>query len=363
MRRRLLSAAGAVAIALPLAVAGAGTAFAAEPFAQLTVTPNPAQAGDRVTLNSVCRNGDGTDGRATNVTSNVLESVSSDFRTATVKRGTTSASYNVDLTCSVKDDAGVQKEAKDTASLTVGRGGNNGGSRGSCADYARDGIYDIRRGDFRYRDVLDRDRDGIACERNQDDWDYGDWDRNGRNNGPWDRDRECRDLREARDEARTQINEANTRITEGQALTSADGAAITSSERLEIDQQVREAQDAIKAFEDERNDANRRCDDVDDDLNVALLPIPGDSTVVTSVAPAPAPAAPAPAPSYSGSGGGSRNDAPTGGSETGIPADDEVDTSLVAGLAVGFGLAAAVGSVAIAQVYLEAEAEAEANQR
>jgi len=36
----------------------------------------------------------------------------------------------------------------------------------TCAAAARAGVYDIPRSDPRYRTYLDRDRDGIACERN-----------------------------------------------------------------------------------------------------------------------------------------------------------------------------------------------------
>jgi len=47
-------------------------------------------------------------------------------------------------------------------------GGPGGGNdRQSCSDYNRAGIYDIPRGDPRYRDYLDRDGDGRACERNE----------------------------------------------------------------------------------------------------------------------------------------------------------------------------------------------------
>lgn len=53
-------------------------------------------------------------------------------------------------------------------------GHNNGPVRGlprynSCGDYNLHGIRDIRRGDARYLDYLDRNRDGIACDNSDND--------------------------------------------------------------------------------------------------------------------------------------------------------------------------------------------------
>lgn len=53
-------------------------------------------------------------------------------------------------------------------------GHNNGLPRGlprynSCGDYNLHGIRDIRRGDARYLDYLDRNRDGIACDNSDND--------------------------------------------------------------------------------------------------------------------------------------------------------------------------------------------------
>lgn len=150
-----------------------------------------------------------------------------------------------------------------------GNGGWNGHDNDrfrSCADYARDGIYNINRGDRRYRDALDVDDDGVACERNGDD-----------NDDRWDRNRGCRELTDARDEARKQIQEANEKITEVVAASSDEGAKVTDSEALARDEQIRQAHDAIKKFNEEVEDSNRRCNDADDDLGATLLPIPGDN--------------------------------------------------------------------------------------
>lgn len=214
-------------------------------------------------------------------------------------------------------------------------GGNDGGFRNSCADYAREGVFNIQRNDARYRDVLDVDNDGVACERNGDDT---------RGN---DNNRNCKDLRDARDDARTQVNEANAKITESQAVTSAEGANISTSERFEIDQQVREANAAIKKLEDERNDANRRCADGDDDLNVALLPIPGDSnsTSPTTIIKE----APPVSSSASGDGNISSRSVPQGGVETGngvdtAPVPGAVWLAALASLGVAGSLARRLGS-------------------
>lgn len=55
----------------------------------------------------------------------------------------------------------------------------------NCAEYNRHGIFDIPRGDSRYRDSLDRDNDGLACERNEGNNGFPGGNAGHNNNGPW----------------------------------------------------------------------------------------------------------------------------------------------------------------------------------
>jgi hypothetical protein len=71
----------------------------------------------------------------------------------------------------------------------------SGDTANTCAEYNSRGIYDIPRGDSRYRSGLDRDGDGRACERNE--GNGNSWD-NGRRDGRWDYNRDCRDDRQFR---------------------------------------------------------------------------------------------------------------------------------------------------------------------
>lgn len=244
-----------LALAVPLTLASAGSAAAAEPSASVSVAPNVARPGETVRASVSC-----TNGTFASLASPAIEAFNNDHA-GVVRADIAPGEYTVTLTCTASDLVALNRTATATTTLRVRTGGADG--RFSCADYARLGVFDIVRGDPRYRAALDVDGDGLACERNGDD------DRSGL---PGRRD--CQALRDARDEADRRILEANQAVTEAQATSSAEGAALSTSEREAVDSKVATAQAAIKKLNDARETPGRRCEDAT--LTHALLPIPGE---------------------------------------------------------------------------------------
>lgn len=86
-------------------------------------------------------------------------------------------------------DSAIKRATDALAASTCGDN-NNGDTANTCSEYNSRGIYDIPRGDSRYRSGLDRDGDGRACERNEGNGNDRD---NARRDGRWDYNRDCRD--------------------------------------------------------------------------------------------------------------------------------------------------------------------------
>lgn len=214
-----------------------------------------------------------------------------------------------------------------------GNGGNNGGNRTSCADYARDGIYDIPRSDPRYRDNLDRDRDGLACERNEGNGgnyggprynDCGEYNRNNiydlrrgdaRYNDSWDRNRNgvacdrgdvivsddgrCVTFRDQNRDYGTRYNTTyNQRIDRARSVNSDGGTRITDSERRAISDAA-DLRDYRSRWQTSTDELRTICNDPTPEV-IIVNPTPAPSVTVTQ-APPPPPAVSAPAPSSSGS--------------------------------------------------------------
>lgn len=174
-------------------------------------------------------------------------------------------------------------------------GHNNGGPRGlprydNCSDYNRNGIRDIRRGDARYLDRLDRDRDGVAC-------DGGDVvivDSNG----------DCTTYAVARDSIRTYSNDYNRLRTQYRG----DWNRISSSDRNRLNQYYSASRRYASSYDSTRlSNLRTICKDTSPTV-----------TIVNEAPPAPVVVqAPASNPVPYGSSGGQVSSKPSDGAETG----------------------------------------------
>ena len=127
---RLLCVAGA---ALALTVGGTGVAFAAVPV--------PAAS-------SAC-----------DIAKDATAKAQSNLNRAVTRNGNEPNADNRKLVEDLTNDLKTAQRNENNAC------GNPGGVYVNCAEYNAHGIFDIRRNDPRYKDVLDRDNDGVACER------------------------------------------------------------------------------------------------------------------------------------------------------------------------------------------------------
>ena len=210
-----------------------------------------------------------------------------------------------------------------------------GGNRTSCADYARDNIYDIPRSDPRYRSSLDRDNDGVACERNEGNGgnnggpiyngprynSCADYNRNNiydirrgdaRWNDSWDRNRNgiacdrqdvivsddgrCVTFRDQNRDYGTRYNSLyNERIDRARSINSDGGTRITNNETRAIEDAAA-LRDYRNRWTSTRDELRTICNDPTPEVQIITVPAPAPVTVTA--------APPAPAPPVSSSGGG-----------------------------------------------------------
>ena len=192
----------------------------------------------------------------------------------------------------------------------------------SCADYNRHGIYNIRRGDDRYRPALDRDNDGVACEPgNDDDLNLG---RDRSLDG-----RTCDELKRDQDRSEQAVEDARTNL--NRVLRDARGAGSPEGNNLSAEER-RDIRTAERVVDDRTGDRDR----VRDFRKDVCKDDGGDVTINVHVDPIPAEVNndPNPLPSSSG---GQVSRVPSGGVETG-GSEPESNTRALgfAGLALMF---------------------------
>lgn len=178
-------------------------------------------------------------------------------------------------------------------------GHNNGGPRGgtyhgpvydNCSDYNRNGVRDIRRGDSRYLDRLDRDRDGVACD--------------GGDVVIVDSSGDCTTYAVARDSIRTYSNDYNRLRTQYRG----DWNRVSNSDRLRLNQYYSASRRYASSYDSTRlSNLRTICKDTSPTV-----------TIVNEAPPAPVVVqAPASNPVPYGSSGGQVSSKPSDGAETG----------------------------------------------
>jgi hypothetical protein len=196
----------------------------------------------------------------------------------------------------------------------------------SCADYNRHGIYNIRRGDDRYRPALDRDNDGVACEPgNDDDLNLGrDRSLDGRTCDELKRDFDRSE--QAVEDARTNLNRV---LRDARRDVSPEGNNLSAEER-------RDVRTAERVVDDRTGDRDR----VRDFRKDVCKDDGGDVTINVHVDPIPVEVNNDPNPLPPASSGGQVSRVPSGGVETG-GFEPESNTRALgfAGLALMFPLA------------------------
>ena len=194
--------------------------------------------------------------------------------------------------------------------------------RDSCADYARHGEFNFRRGDDRYRPALDRDNDGVACEPgNDDDLNLGrDRSLDGRTCDELKRDFDRSE--QAVEDARTNLNRV---LRDARRDVSPEGNNLSAEERRDI-------RTAERVVDDRTGDRDR----VRDFRKDVCKDDGGDVTINVHVDPVPVEVNndPNPLPSSSG---GQVSRVPSGGVETGGSEPESNSRALgFAGLALMF---------------------------
>jgi len=205
-----------------------------------------------------------------------------------------------DETCTLSTAPPIGQTATCTKRVDVdlpgnGNGHNNGGGYGlprygSCADYNRNNIYDLRRGDVRYNDSWDRNRNGVACDR--DDVIVSD-------------DGRCVTFRDQNRDYGTRYNTTyNQRIDRARSFNSDGGTAITARERRDIEDAA-DLRDFRSNWDRTSSELRTICNDPTPEVQIITVPTPAPVTVTA--------APPAPAPVTSSGGGIPRGSVNTGG--------------------------------------------------
>jgi hypothetical protein len=185
--------------------------------------------------------------------------------------------------------AAEQRLRNDRCDGSAGNGngnGHNGGGYGlprygSCSDYNRNGVYDIRRGDARYLDSWDRNRNGVACDRG--DVIVSD-------------DGRCVTFRDQNRDYGTRYNTTyNQRLDRARSFNSDGGTAITARERRDIEDAA-DLRDFRNRWTSTRDELRTICNDPTPEVQIITVPTPAPATV-TAAPPAP----PAPVTSSGGS--------------------------------------------------------------
>ena len=243
------------------------------------------------------------------------------------------------------------QKAFDNCTTTPSSTSNPGAK--SCRDYNREGIYNIPRGDSRYRDFLDRDGDGFACEN-------GEGSNGGNNGGPiyngprynscqeygthnmrdfrrgdsrwndsWDRNRngiacdqgdvivsndgECITIREGVRNYGTRYNDTyRDRLNRAQSINSDGGRSITDRERRDLLDSA-DLRDYRNRYNTDLGRLRTVCQDNNPPVVIVNEAPPAPSVTVTQAPPPPAAGNPAP---Y-GSSGGQVSKVPSGAAQTG----------------------------------------------
>lgn len=144
---------------------------------------------------------------------------------------------------------------------------------GSCGDYNRNGVYDIRRGDARYLDSYDRNRNGVACDRG--DVIVSD-------------DGRCVTFRDQNRDYGTRYNTTyNQRIDRARSFNSDGGTAVTARERRDIEDAA-DLRDFRSNWDRTSSELRTICNDPTPEVQIITVPTPAPVTV-TAAPPAPAP--------------------------------------------------------------------------
>lgn len=154
MRRVLVATLATLTVVIGLSAALIGTASAATPV--LTAGPGSAEctaAGGAVTSATTAWNA------AKTTLSNIAESNTTAY--AAQQKIVDDAKTILDAKLKLQSDACTTVTPTTSPTTPPPSGGK------TCREYNREGVYDIPTSDSRYRIELDRDRDGLACERNE----------------------------------------------------------------------------------------------------------------------------------------------------------------------------------------------------